>query len=92
MTEYQKNPAYKNVNSSSMFYVEAPKLVKVSPLEPPVAVEENVRLPPKNPGYKNVNSSSMKYVEPYKQTSETGKVSNKEPTPGYAYNNYCSIY
>ena len=42
--------------------------------------------------YKNVNSSSMKYVEPYKQTSETDKVSNKEPTPGYAYNNYCSIY
>ena len=87
MTEYQKNPAYKNVNSSSMFYVEAPKLVKVSPLDSPP-----LSLPPKNPGYKNVNSSSMKYVEPYKQTSETGKVSNKEPTPGYAYNNYCSIY
>jgi hypothetical protein len=78
MSEYQKNPAYKNINSSSMFYVEAvlsssslmnlPKLVKVSPLELPPSVEENVRLPPKNPGYKNVNSSSMKYVEPSKKT------------------------
>ena len=75
------------MNSSSMFYVEPPKLVKVSPLD-----STPLSLPPKNPGYKNVNSSSMKYVEPYKQTSETDKVSNKEPTPGYAYNNYCSIY
>ena len=92
MTEYQKNPAYKNVNSSSMFYVEPARLVKVSPLESPAAVEENVRLPPKNPGYKNVNSSSMRYVESSTQTSETDKVSNKVPTAGYAYNNYCSIH
>jgi hypothetical protein len=47
---FTKNPAYKSINSSSMRFLEEPKVVKV--------------LPPKNPGYKNVNSSSMIYVEP----------------------------
>ena len=42
-----KNPGYKNVNSSSVIYID--KEIKV--------------LPDKNPGYKNVNSSSMTYIE-----------------------------
>ena len=51
MSYSTKNSAYKNINSSSMIYVEPPKKV----------------LPEKNSGYKNVNSSSMIYVEPPKK-------------------------
>ena len=46
-----KNPGYKNVNSSSVIYID--KQIKV--------------LPDKNPGYKNVNSSSVTYIEPPKK-------------------------
>jgi hypothetical protein len=92
MSQYQKNPAYKNVNSSSMFYSEQPKLVKVMPLDSPNTEEERVSLPPKNPGYKNVNSSSMRYVESSTQTSETYSVSKQGPTPLYGNYNYCSIH
>jgi hypothetical protein len=94
MTEYQKNPAYKNVNSSSMIYSEQPKLVKVAPLDSPTksSIDESVNLPPKNPGYKNVNSSSMKYVESSTQTSEPVAVSKQGRAPFYGNYNYCSIY
>ena len=54
MSYLTKNSAYKNVNSSSMIYVEPPKKV----------------LPEKNSRYKNVNSSSMIYVEPSKKMIE----------------------
>ena len=92
MSQYQKNPAYKNVNSSSMFYPEQPKIVKVMPLDSPNTEEERVSLPPKNPGYKNVNSSSMRYVESSAQTSEPDKVSSKAQISPYGYYNYCSIH
>ena len=94
MTEYQKNPAYKNVNSSSMIYSEQPKLVKVAPLDSPTksSIEESVSLQPKNPGYKNVNSSSMRYVESSTQKSEPDKVSSKAQISPYGYYNYCSIH
>ena len=69
MSYSTKNSAYKNINSSSMIYVEPPKKV----------------LPEKNSAYKNVNSSSMIYVEPSKKKIENEPEKIKPAYPYYNY-------
>jgi hypothetical protein len=95
MSQYQKNPAYKNVNSSSMMYSEAPNLVKVMPLD-----SQPLSLPPKNPAYKNVNSSSMIYSKPSNlvkvmpldsPNTEEERVSLPPKNPGYKNVNSSSM-